>query len=41
LFIEHAQKGGIVLLTTHQDLSIDNKLLTKIILKKPEDDHYV
>jgi heme exporter protein A len=41
LFIEHAQKGGIVLLTTHQDLSINNKLLTKIILKKPEDDHYV
>jgi heme exporter protein A len=41
LFINHAQQGGIVLLTTHQDLSIDNKLLTKIILQKPEDDLYV
>ena len=39
LFIEHAQKGGIVLLTTHQDLSIESKLLTKISLQKPEDEH--
>lgn len=41
LFIEHAQQGGIVLLTTHQDLSIDKQLLTKITLQKIEDDFYV
>jgi len=41
LFIQHAKKGGTVLLTTHQDLSIDKLHLSKIILKKPMDDLYV
>lgn len=41
LFIEHAQRGGIVLLTTHQDLSIDHNLLTKVTLQKPKEAHYV
>lgn len=41
LFLEHAAKGGIVLLTTHQDLSIDKKHLSKITLNKPLDDFYV
>lgn len=41
LFISHAQRGGIVLLTTHQDLSIEKNLLTKIMLNKPEETRYV
>tara|TARA_R110001583_G_scaffold26571_3_gene95747 strand:+ start:16714 stop:17349 length:636 start_codon:yes stop_codon:yes gene_type:complete len=41
LFIEHAQQGGIVLLTTHQDLSIADDLLTKIMLQKPQEARYV
>jgi len=41
LFLQHAQQGGIVLLTTHQDLSLDDKHLSKITLKKPMDDLYV
>ena len=41
LFIQHASKGGTVLLTSHQDLSIDNKHLSKIILKKTTDESYV
>ncbi|MCP4321020.1 MAG: cytochrome c biogenesis heme-transporting ATPase CcmA [Psychromonas sp.] len=41
LFIQHATKGGTVLLTTHQDLSIDKQHLSKITLKKPTDDLYV
>ena len=41
LFLQHAAQGGIVLLTTHQDLSLDEKHLSKITLKKPEDDFYV
>lgn len=41
LFLQHAAQGGIVLLTTHQDLSIDKKHLSKITLKKPMDDFYV
>ncbi|ABM04726.1 heme exporter protein CcmA [Psychromonas ingrahamii 37] len=32
LFIKHAEKGGIVLLTTHQDLRLDASLLRKIQL---------
>ena len=32
LFIKHAKKGGIVLLTTHQDLRLDASLLRKIDL---------
>jgi len=41
LFLQHAQQGGIVLLTTHQDLSLDAEHLSKITLKKPMDDLYV
>ena len=41
LFIEHTQKGGMVLLTTHQDLSIHDDLMTKILLQKPQDARYV
>lgn len=41
LFVEHAQKGGAVLLTTHQDLSLDEKYLAKITLKKPQENFYV
>jgi len=41
LFIQHAEQGGIVLLTTHQDLSLDEKHLSKITLEKPVDDFYV
>ncbi|GMQ47185.1 cytochrome c biogenesis heme-transporting ATPase CcmA [Vibrio sp. 10N] len=32
LFLEHANKGGIVLLTTHQDMFSDNPKLKKITL---------
>lgn len=32
LFLEHAQSGGIVLLTTHQDMFADNPILRKIKL---------
>jgi len=32
LFIQHAEKGGIVILTTHQDMFADNKNLRKIKL---------
>jgi heme exporter protein A len=41
LFLQHAAQGGIVLLTTHQDLSLDEKHLSKITLTKPVDDFYV
>jgi len=41
LFLQHAARGGIVLLTTHQDLSLDEKQLSKITLKKPQDNFYV
>jgi heme exporter protein A len=41
LFIEHVKNGGIVLLTTHQDLSIDASLLSKIRLIAAVDDLYV
>lgn len=33
LFIEHAQRGGCVILTTHQDLSLDPSLFSKITLE--------
>lgn len=32
LFIEHAKQGGCVILTTHQDLSLDPALVKKITL---------
>lgn len=41
LFSQHAEQGGMVLLTTHQDLSLDDKYLSKITLKKPLDNQYV
>ncbi len=41
LFLQHADRGGIVILTTHQDLLIDKQRLRKITLKKPLDDYYV
>jgi len=34
LLISHAQKGGMVILTTHQDLSIPENLYKKLILQK-------
>ncbi|WOH39358.1 cytochrome c biogenesis heme-transporting ATPase CcmA [Thalassotalea fonticola] len=33
LFIKHAQNGGVVILTTHQDLSINSSDYKKIILE--------
>lgn len=37
LLIEHAKKGGMVLLTTHQNLTIPSHLYKKLILQKPDD----
>jgi heme exporter protein A len=36
LLIKHAEKGGIVILTTHQDLSIPAVLYKKLVLEKPK-----
>ncbi|HIP76103.1 MAG TPA: cytochrome c biogenesis heme-transporting ATPase CcmA [Psychromonas hadalis] len=41
LFIDHAKKGGIVLLTTHQDLTISGDLFSKIRLEKEGNRRYV
>lgn len=41
LFLKHTAQGGIVLLTSHQDLSLDEKHICTITLKKPRDDFYV
>lgn len=41
LFLAHAAQGGIVILTTHQDLSLEAKQLRKITLSKPLEEHYV
>lgn len=35
LLIEHAKKGGMVLLTTHQELTLPANLYQKLILQKP------
>ena len=35
LLIQHAKNGGMVILTTHQDLSIPTELYKKLILQKP------
>lgn len=35
LLIKHVQNGGLVILTTHQDLSIPTALYKKLILQKP------
>lgn len=41
LFLQHSAKGGMVLLTTHQDLSLDKRYLSKITLQKSEELLYV
>lgn len=42
LLIKHAQKGGMVILTTHQDLLIPAELYKKLTLQKPAiGDQYV
>jgi heme exporter protein A len=42
LFIMHAEKGGLVVLTTHQDLSLKSSLFSKITLTKAiEEELYV
>jgi len=35
LLVEHAKNGGMVILTTHQDLLIPDNLYKKLIMKKP------
>jgi len=35
LLLAHAQQGGMVLLTTHQDLSIPSESFRKLLLEKP------
>ena len=35
LLIKHAQKGGMIILTTHQDLSLPTELYKKLTLQKP------
>ncbi len=41
LFVKHAENGGMVLLTTHQDLTLTEQQLTKVVLQKPTADSYV
>jgi len=41
IFMKHAANGGIVLLTSHQNLTLDPRLLTKITLHKSVGDFYV
>jgi len=41
LFLKHVATGGMVILTTHQDLSLDNRHLSKILLEKNKSDCYV
>ena len=41
LIVEHAKNGGIVILTTHQDLKISENLLSKVTLTKPTELQYV
>lgn len=41
LFMRHAKQGGIILLTTHQDMSIVSANFTKIKLQKSASDCYV
>lgn len=35
LFVKHAERGGRVILTTHQDLQLDNQAFTTLSLRKP------
>ncbi|WP_160060446.1 cytochrome c biogenesis heme-transporting ATPase CcmA [Psychromonas sp. L1A2] len=35
LLIKHAQNGGMIILTTHQDLSLPIELYKKLVLQKP------
>ena len=41
LFLAHVARGGCILLTTHQDLSLDAKHLVKVTLSKPLEERYV
>jgi len=41
LFMKHAANGGMVLLTSHQDLALEPRLLTKITLHNSVGDFYV
>lgn len=41
LIVAHAGKGGIVILTTHQDLNISKALLSKVTLTKGAEEQYV
>lgn len=41
LFLEHSGQGGIVLLTSHQDLLLPPTYFSKVILAKPQGDIYV
>ncbi|RJG49123.1 cytochrome c biogenesis heme-transporting ATPase CcmA [Motilimonas pumila] len=35
LFLKHAARGGRVILTTHQDLQLDNQMFSTLSLRKP------
>ena len=41
LFLAHVERGGCVLLTTHQHLSLGNKHIVKVTLNKPREESYV
>jgi len=41
LIVEHAKNGGLVVLTTHQDLKIAPQLLSKVVLTKLTETRYV
>ena len=41
LIVAHAGNGGIVILTTHQDLKIPKELLSKVTLTKGSEEQYV
>ncbi|MCE2571486.1 cytochrome c biogenesis heme-transporting ATPase CcmA [Motilimonas eburnea] len=36
LFVEHAKRGGMILLTTHQDLALPSDAFSKLTMVKPE-----
>ncbi|MFT6926599.1 MAG: heme exporter protein A [Psychromonas sp.] len=41
LFVKHAENGGIVLLTSHQDMMLESSLLRKIELRVTDGEDYV
>jgi len=41
LFLAHVAAGGCVLLTTHQDLSLNGEHFSKVTLSKPLEERYV